>query len=291
MNVIKGKLDPFFETGTEGVVWSVYEDGQQGYDGLNCLYQGDYLIIYDLEDPSKIVWKGNIDFEYERNYRPYPLNPQYGQQEVLGFWVHGLQKKVDPETWGTWFFKAYPAELYRGGVGYLYQCRSSTIAGYKWNGKGSSWNPEAERTPGDLIIKFKNGTYYRYKNVDFDTANGFMDAKSLGKYHAAHIKNKFEVEKIELLIPNISGATIKEAPLKTKYKDHGSDVAKAWPFPTNKRPEQELDMTQNTPKPVPSIPEIPSEDDYEEFIEWTPQEEEEFLRILKEQDGKDISDL
>ena len=92
MNVIRGVLDPFFETGTEGVIWSVYEDGRTGYDGLNCLADGDYLRIFDKEDPTKVVWEGIIDLEWERNYRKYPLNPKYGQQEVGGFWVHGIQK-------------------------------------------------------------------------------------------------------------------------------------------------------------------------------------------------------
>jgi len=108
--VVKGKLDPFFETGTEGVLWSVYEDGKEGYDGLHVLKKDDYLTIFDPEDNTKVIWEGNIDLEYKRNYHPYPMNPEYGQQAVHGMWVHGFQVDVVPEDWGTWFFKHYPAE-------------------------------------------------------------------------------------------------------------------------------------------------------------------------------------
>ena len=50
MTTITGVLDAYFETGTEGVIWSVYEDGKTGYDGLNCLHTGDHLTIYDKKD-------------------------------------------------------------------------------------------------------------------------------------------------------------------------------------------------------------------------------------------------
>ena len=107
---IKGKLEAFFETGTEGVIWSVCEDEKEGYDSLHCLKNGDNLTIFHPENPGIVICTGEIDLEYERNYRPYPMNPQYGQQAVHGMWVHGFQRDVVPEDWGTWFFKHYPAE-------------------------------------------------------------------------------------------------------------------------------------------------------------------------------------
>jgi len=223
MNTIKGKLDPFFETGTEGVIWSLFDDTKEGYDALVILDQGDYLTIFDPDDSTKVVWEGNIDLEYERNYHPYPMNPQSGQQAIMGMWVHGIQRNVEPDEWGTWFFKAYPAELIKSEIGRLYRCKSSTVAGYGWNGKGSSYNEEG-RSPGDLIVKFKNGGCYRYRDVDFDTWWGLVDAESKGKYIAKSVKNKFITEKIELPKP------------EGRYPDDPVSNDGAYPFPTYNKP-------------------------------------------------------
>ena len=113
MTIIKGTLDPFFETGCEGIVWSVYEDGKSGYDGLNCLKDGDYLKIFDINNPTLLIWEGIIDLEWERNHRKYPNNPEHGQQEIGGYWVHGIQTNVTPKQWQKWFFDNHPAELIR----------------------------------------------------------------------------------------------------------------------------------------------------------------------------------
>lgn len=105
-----GKLEAYFETGTEGVIWSVYEDGKEGYEGLNCLQDGDYIKVFDPQE--QVVFDGEVKLEWERNYRPYPRNPHLGQQEVGGFWVHGLQENIDPQTWSTWFHSAYRCEFW-----------------------------------------------------------------------------------------------------------------------------------------------------------------------------------
>ena len=44
--------------------------------------------------------------------------------------------------------------------------------------------------------------------------------------------------------------------------------------------------TEPTPKQIPTIQDNSSEDDYTDFLEWTPQEEEEFLRIFEIQENK-----
>lgn len=104
---VAGRLTPFFETGTEGVIWSLTLPGVPGYDGLVCLKPGDALFIY--KEAGGLHWKGRVDLEYQRRHRPFPLNPQYGQQEINGFWVHGFQKDLSPEDWATPFFEGAPA--------------------------------------------------------------------------------------------------------------------------------------------------------------------------------------
>ncbi len=115
---VRGVLEPFFETGTEGVIWSVYDtsitndEGKWTYDGLYCLQDGDKLTVYE-PDGTTVRWQGTVKLEYKRNWQPYPGNPQYGQQAVLGYWVHGLQEDLPPEAWAQMFFDALPVLLER----------------------------------------------------------------------------------------------------------------------------------------------------------------------------------
>ena len=106
---LTGRLDPFCETGTEGVVWAVTVDGLLGYDSLFPLQPGDGLLIYGAD--GDVAWQGIVDLEYQRRYRPYPNNPKMGQQEVFGYWVHGFQRDLDPETWAKAFFDGAPAVI------------------------------------------------------------------------------------------------------------------------------------------------------------------------------------
>jgi hypothetical protein len=106
MAKIKGMLEAFWETGTEGVIWSVIDDhitmlpdGYRSYEDIHSLKDGDWLAIFNDAARTKILWEGRIDLEYKRNYTPYPRNPQYGQQAVGGMWVHGLQRDLSPEAW------------------------------------------------------------------------------------------------------------------------------------------------------------------------------------------------
>jgi hypothetical protein len=107
--MINGKLEAFWETGTEGVIWSLYDNNEKGYESLHCLKDGDYLEVYN--DDGSIHWKGDVKLEYKRRYRPFPMNPQYGQQEVFGMWVHGFQDDIEPEFWAKMFFDAKKAAI------------------------------------------------------------------------------------------------------------------------------------------------------------------------------------
>lgn len=111
-NRVVGLLDPFFETGTEGIIWSVVDNDLDGIGALVPLLDGDYLFVEDLE--GSIIWEGEVQFEYTTNYRQRGYNG-CGQQAVLGYWVHGLQEGVEPETWATWFFEGRRAVLIKGG--------------------------------------------------------------------------------------------------------------------------------------------------------------------------------
>ncbi len=60
--VIFGSLEPFSETGTEGIVWSVDEYGKSGYDSLNMLEKGDLLTVYSSVSEGDLEWKGRVHF-------------------------------------------------------------------------------------------------------------------------------------------------------------------------------------------------------------------------------------
>ena len=111
INEVNSHLLAFFETGTEGTIWSIYTD-DQGYDGLYGLKNNDELIVY-TKDRCAIVWRGIIQLEYERLYQPYPANPEYGQQLIFNRWVHGFQVGLEPYVWAKWFFDELPATLKR----------------------------------------------------------------------------------------------------------------------------------------------------------------------------------
>lgn len=59
---VYGALEPFFETGTEGVLWSVAEYGVEGYDQLHCLEKGDLLTVFSTVTDGDIEWEGTLDF-------------------------------------------------------------------------------------------------------------------------------------------------------------------------------------------------------------------------------------
>jgi hypothetical protein len=106
-HLIVGTLDAFFETGTEGVIWAVNNNNEDGWAALNILEDGDYLFVED--GYGGIEWEGVVDLDYD--IRKAARQSGAMQQEVCGYWVHGLQRGVNPETWGAWFFDNRPAVL------------------------------------------------------------------------------------------------------------------------------------------------------------------------------------
>lgn len=102
---VYGRLEPFFETGTEGIVWSVQDPWLPSYDGLWCLRAGDHLRVLGK-------WEGIIDFDYERDV----IESSFGGrgQAVHGFWVNGLQRDVGSEQWSEMFMHRLRAMLIPG---------------------------------------------------------------------------------------------------------------------------------------------------------------------------------
>lgn len=107
--MIEGLLDPFFETGSEGIIWVLIEPNK-GYEGLHSLKNGDYLKVFK-KNTQEVLWEGLIQLEYERRLRPIPTNPQYKAQEVCGMWVHGFQASLEPIVWAKMFFDGSKAQL------------------------------------------------------------------------------------------------------------------------------------------------------------------------------------
>src|SRR5690606_16281843 len=86
--IVDGVLTAFFETGTEGIVWSVYdesmnkENGYRSYDGLHCLEKGDVLKVFNDASCKDVLWEGKVDLEFKTNWHSYnnPQFPKAGQQ-------------------------------------------------------------------------------------------------------------------------------------------------------------------------------------------------------------------
>lgn len=102
MTEFKGELYGFFETGTEGVIWTLIKDDLKGYEALETIKEGDHLKVFNTD--GSIAFDGTIKEDYEIGYRPYPLNPEYGQPCALGMWIHWTQSGWQPDDWAKLFF-------------------------------------------------------------------------------------------------------------------------------------------------------------------------------------------
>lgn len=102
---VVGVLEPYFETGCEGTVWAVMEDGKQGYEGLHIIKEGDHLVIFG--ENNEILFDGNIVCDHQIGWEEYPLNPGHGQPSALGYWIHWTQQGWQSDDWAKLFFHEY----------------------------------------------------------------------------------------------------------------------------------------------------------------------------------------
>lgn len=95
--ILKGKEPPECPEGQHesevGDSWS--------YEGLHILENGDHLTIFSPDNPTQVVWSGTISLRQHSLFN----------EDASGLWIHADQTGINRETWATYFFKQYPAEL------------------------------------------------------------------------------------------------------------------------------------------------------------------------------------
>ena len=119
MATYKGQLFDYFETGTEGVVWTLVRDGatkaeQDRREDLVFLKNGDWLKAFDAK--GRVLFDGVIQEDRKAGWTEYPRNPGHGQPSALGFWIHWTQTGWTPDDWARLFIgrkQALRAELTR----------------------------------------------------------------------------------------------------------------------------------------------------------------------------------
>lgn len=111
-----GTLEPWMETGTEGVIWTLHQDGKPGYEGMHCLADGDHLTVWEVESGRR-VFNGMIKFDTKigKKKSEWPGSTYMGQC-ALGYWVHGIQEGYDPDSWARLFFRPEGAPALRAEV-------------------------------------------------------------------------------------------------------------------------------------------------------------------------------
>lgn len=114
---MKGVCFLYSETGTEGGFWAMQEDGYEtkegdwSYEGLRCLKEGDEFTVFG--DDGRVLWNGIIHQDTETGAIHHHVlrngkvvcDRNWKQQVVGGMWVHWIQKGMDPDAWGAFFFK------------------------------------------------------------------------------------------------------------------------------------------------------------------------------------------
>ena len=104
---ISGFLSPYFQAGTDRILWGIVNLANSESEEIHCLHDDDYLTVY--EPSGHVRWQGLIHFEYKRNNSP--RREFWTRQVVKGYIVHGCQADCEPEKWAEMFFEKLPATL------------------------------------------------------------------------------------------------------------------------------------------------------------------------------------
>lgn len=127
MDVLKGTLEAFIETGSEGHHWSFHEtvpaevSAQNPYAGLRPLQKGDILVVFNDSAMKQEIWRGVVDFNYKTHVVSLRAkNPGFGaliRKDAKAQWiknigaVHGAPVNANPRKWAEMFLQEKPALL------------------------------------------------------------------------------------------------------------------------------------------------------------------------------------
>lgn len=108
-----GKLEAFWETGTEGVLWRLndenkIEGAKHPTDSLVSIDTGDHLKV--ISDEDQVVFD-SIIVKTTKSNRVGWANYAGSQQVAGSHWCHWLQHGTDPDFWAYIFNSGYRAEL------------------------------------------------------------------------------------------------------------------------------------------------------------------------------------
>ena len=78
--VIYGALEAHYETGMEGIAWSICEYGLNGYGALNALKTGDHMSVFDCVRGGEVEWEGVMEFS---DYGVKKLNEKAFSPEIV----------------------------------------------------------------------------------------------------------------------------------------------------------------------------------------------------------------
>lgn len=101
LTVYEGVIFPFFETGTEGLLWALQQNGACGYEGLVCLGEGDLVTIHSPQ--GELLFEGLIKKDHQTGAIPRYEGDPCSQVTALGYWAHWSQEGWAPDSWAKLF--------------------------------------------------------------------------------------------------------------------------------------------------------------------------------------------